>query len=63
MDHRDDEGDGAGDGDDGDVEASSHAKEERVMMAVISPLSEAPEQQDLTPFREDREFRRHLGLR
>ena len=45
---------GAGlDGDD-DVEASSHAKEERRwMMAVISPLSGAPEQQDLIPPRRE----------
>ena len=34
-----------------------------MMMAVISPLSGATEQQDLTPFGEDQEFRRRLGLR
>ena len=34
-----------------------------MMMAVISPLSGAPEQQDLTPFGENQELRRHHGLR
>ena len=63
MDHGDGDGDGAGlDGDD-DVEASSHAKEERRwMMAVISPLSGAPEQQDLMPLGGNQEFRRRRRL-
>ena len=61
MDHGDGDGDGAGDG--VDVEASSCQGGEVMMMAMISPLSGAPEQQDLTPFGEDQELRRRHGLR
>ena len=34
-----------------------------MMMTVISPLSGAPEQQDLPPFGENQELRRRHGLR
>ena len=34
-----------------------------MMIAVISPLSGAPPQQDLTPFGENQELRRRHGLR
>ena len=33
-----------------------------MMMAVISPLFGAPEQQDLTPFGENQELRHRHGL-